>query len=99
MCDNFDTALPIMFNLLFSLINQRLLREIRVRATVNHPNISPFFGVSLDFDRPLIPCLVSPYYQLGDISRYLVDHPSVDKLALVSNSILSTETPGRSMLS
>jgi len=67
-----------------SSIAQRLIRETRVLATLNHPNISPCYGISFDFDRPNMPCLVSPYYRNGNISRYLKEHPSINKLPLIA---------------
>jgi hypothetical protein len=45
----------------------------------------PLFGISFDFDPIRTPCLVSPYFQHGNIRRYLQKHPDVDKLPLVSH--------------
>lgn len=71
-----------------NVINQRLLRELRVLAIVNHQNISPLLGISFGFDRPDRPCLVFPYYPHGEISGYLTKHPSVEKLPLASHNVL-----------
>lgn len=64
--------------------NQKIVPEIRVWDVVQHPNITPFLGVSLDFDGPQTPCLVSPYYRNGDIMTYLKAHQNVEILPLVS---------------
>jgi serine/threonine protein kinase len=76
-----------MLQLMHGVVNQRLLREIRVLAAVNHPNISPLLGTSSDFDRVDRPCLVFPYQRRGEISGYLKEHPGVDKLPLVSHNV------------
>src|SRR5882762_6287213 len=78
-------------SLISFVFNQRLLREISVWSRVRDQNVTPFFGVSFDFDRPSAPCLVSPYYQNGNIISYLKKQPAVDKLALVSYMIKSIE--------
>jgi serine/threonine protein kinase len=76
------------------MIAQRLIREGLVWSRVAHPNITPFLGVSFDFDRPGLPCLVSPYYRYGSITSYLKDHPHVNKLPLVNhNTRLFKEIP------
>jgi len=68
---------------------QRLLREMTIWSAVQHRNITPFLGISLDFDRLFTPCLVSPYYRHGDIINYLNNHPNANKLALVSQVTLA----------
>jgi len=68
------------------MIIQRLIQEEFVWSSVTHPNITPFLGVCFDFDRPGLPCLVSPYYQHGSITNYLKDHPHVNKLPLVNHN-------------
>jgi len=64
--------------------DQRLLRETRVWRLLSHPNILPLLGHCYDFDRPDIPCLVSPYYGHGIVTSYLKDRPDTDKLPLLS---------------
>jgi hypothetical protein len=68
--------LPLIFN-------QKLLREVRVWSSVHHQNITPFLGISFDFERPGTSCLISPYYRNGNISSYSKGQPMVDKVALV----------------
>jgi hypothetical protein len=57
---------------------------------VIHPNITPLLGMSFDFDRPRMPCLISPYYPHGSITDYIKEHPKVDKLPLVCRKIESS---------
>jgi len=66
----------------------RLLREIRVWSAVRHKYITPFFGVTFDFDRPCAPCLVSPYYRNGNIMSYVKVQPAVDKVELLAQVAL-----------
>lgn len=80
-------SLPRTAVLIFTITNQRLIQECYVRSAATHPNITPFLGISFDFDRPGVPCLVSPYYQHGDITSYLKEHPHINKLPLVSHDI------------
>jgi len=62
----------------------RLLREINVLSSTHHPNIAPILGLSYDFDRPGVPCIIMPYYQHGNIMDYLRKQPNVSKVALVT---------------
>ena len=68
-----------------------LRRETGAWSTVNHPNITPFYGISSDFHRAPTPCLVSPYYRHGDIATYLKERPGVDRIQLVIQHIISIE--------
>lgn len=79
-------SLNFMLNISHGLfvLQQRLLRETRVWRLLSHPNILPLLGHCYDFDRPDIPCLVSPYYGHGIVTSYLKDRPDTDKLPLVS---------------
>jgi serine/threonine protein kinase len=70
---------------------QIFFREITVWREFQHPNITPFLGVSYDFDRLSIPCLVSPLYRNGNILDYIQTQPNVDLLPLVSCFIISSE--------
>jgi len=65
--------------------NQRLIQEGQVWSLVAHPNITPFLGLCFDFHRPGLPSLVSPFYQHGDITRYLGKNPNINRLPLVSH--------------
>ena len=68
-----------------SLTEQKLIQESEVWSLVAHPNIMPFLGLSFDFHRPGLPCLVSPLYQHGDIIGYLRKNPHINRLSLVSH--------------
>lgn len=77
------------------MIDQRAIQEGFIWSTVTHPNITPFLGVTFDFDRPDLPCLVSPYYRHGSIIAYLKDRPHINKVPLVSHNVeLNKEIPG-----
>ena len=75
-------SLPYIF-----ACNQR--REIRIRLELFHENITPLLGISYDFGRPSMPCLVCPYFRNGDIISYLRERPNFDKLSLVSCAIIN----------
>ncbi|KZP25802.1 kinase-like protein [Athelia psychrophila] len=62
-------------------IRRRLLREIRVWALLEHPNITPFLGVINGF-RPLS-AMVSPYYAKAKINQYTLDNPDAERLPLL----------------
>jgi len=69
------------------MIDQRVIQEGFIWSAVTHPNITPFLGITFDFDRPGLPCLVSPYYRYGNITAYLKDRPHINKVPLVSYNI------------
>jgi hypothetical protein len=54
-----------------------------VWSGLNHPNITPFFGLCFDLDQRLAPGLVCPYYSHGDVSSYLQQFPKADRMLLV----------------
>jgi len=60
-------------------LTKYLIREVRVWRTLHHPNVLPFFGF---LTTPEL-CLVSPWYQHGNIIKYLQEHPNADRLRLV----------------
>ena len=65
--------------------NQRLIQESEVWSLLAHPNITPFLGLSFDFHRPGLPCLVFPLYIRGDVMAYLMKNPHIDRLPLVGH--------------
>jgi len=88
---------------------RQFVREIRVWTTVNHPNITPFLGISSEFEGLGFPCLISPYYENGDITAYLKEHRDVEKLPLITqitkglsylheNSIIHGDLKGSNVL-
>jgi len=64
------------------------LRESGLWSAAQHPNITPFLGVSFDFHRRGTPCLVSPFLKEGNIINYIKKHPGANKLALLAQAAL-----------
>jgi serine/threonine protein kinase len=75
------------------ILDQKFLRELIVWSSAKHRYITPLLGVSLDFDRPGTPALMSPYFAHGNIVMYLRKNPNVDKLPLVNHCQISRNTP------
>jgi hypothetical protein len=44
----------------------------------------PFYGICFDMLPERLPCLVSPFFNNGDVVHYLKVHPNADRTALVS---------------
>ncbi|KAJ7587345.1 kinase-like domain-containing protein [Mycena floridula] len=61
--------------------SRRLKHEAERWSRLNHPNLLPFLGTCDEFGS--CPALVSPFYQCGDIRRYLVTHPIVDRAKMI----------------
>jgi len=59
-------------------------REISVWNMVKHPNITPFLGILPGFEGSRLPCLVSPFYENGNVVDYLEHHPDARKLPLIT---------------
>lgn len=59
---------------------------------MRHPNITPFWGITYNFDQPRMPCLVSPYYRHGNITSYIVQYSNANKWLLVSHVKLVVKT-------
>lgn len=72
-----------LFFMQFMYRFQTFLRESGLWSAAQHPNITPFLGVSFDFHRRGTPCLVSPFLKEGNIINYIKKHPGANKLALV----------------
>jgi len=66
-------------------LQRRIRREVATWRAAKHPNIVPFLGLSCDFDRPNMLCMVSPWFRNGNIVDFLKTRPGVDKLALVKD--------------
>ena len=63
--------------------SQNLLREAELWSRLNHPNITPFYGISFDLGRPDAPCLICPYFKNGNVAKYLKMNPRANRLKLV----------------
>ncbi|KAK2463096.1 hypothetical protein APHAL10511_004751 [Amanita phalloides] len=61
----------------------KVIREASILCKLNHPHITPFYGISFDFGRPDSPCLVYPFYESGDLMSYLQANPQADRLRLI----------------
>jgi hypothetical protein len=60
---------------------------------LSHPNLLPFFGLYHLEDTKSRLCLISPWMENGDITRYLKRNSvGVNRLTLVSNKDASTST-------
>ncbi|KAF7968619.1 hypothetical protein HWV62_30013 [Athelia sp. TMB] len=64
-------------------LNTKLIREALVWSRLEHPNITPFYGISFDLGVRSAPCLVSPYYINGTLSKYLESNTEINKIALI----------------
>ncbi|KAG9005044.1 hypothetical protein FRB94_001867 [Tulasnella sp. JGI-2019a] len=59
----------------------RMYREVNIWHRLDHSRIVPLRGYSLDSDGT--PCLVSPWFDNGDVLSYLRKHPFADRRRLV----------------
>ncbi|KAJ6456478.1 kinase-like domain-containing protein [Mycena sanguinolenta] len=68
-------------------------REALIWRQLSHPNLLPFFGAYyLEFGTKCQLCLVSPWMENGNISRYLKGNPKeVNRLSLVLDIALGLE--------
>jgi len=58
---------------------KRLKREILIWMDLDHPNIAPLIGFTVD----VTVCLISPWYKNGRITKYIEDHPTCNRLKLL----------------
>lgn len=64
-----------------SLSLQRFFKEVTVWKRLNHPNVIPNLGASLDIAEF---CVVSPWMPDGDLSQHLSRHPAANRPLIVS---------------
>ena len=64
---------------------QKLLLEAQVWSQLDHPNITPFYGISFDLGPQSTPCLICPYFKNGNVAKYLETNPGADKMKLVGS--------------
>lgn len=62
---------------------QEFSQEVLVWSQLEHPNVLPFLGINMDLF-PGRHCLVSPWCNHGSVINYLLLHPEVDKMQIVS---------------
>ncbi|KAF9446038.1 kinase-like protein [Macrolepiota fuliginosa MF-IS2] len=67
---------------------QRLLRESRVWSRLCHPHIAPLYGLVFEQDRP---DLIMPYYENGDLVRFLDQRPQVKRLNIICEAVAGLE--------
>ncbi|KAJ7598117.1 kinase-like domain-containing protein, partial [Mycena floridula] len=58
-------------------------REALVWKQLDHPNVLPFLGVSVELFAPSF-CLVSPWMSNGNLMEYLRAHPEFNRLNAIS---------------
>lgn len=58
-----------------------MYREVNIWHRLDHLRVVPLRGYSIDFDGT--PCLVSPWFENGDVLTYLKKHPFADRRRLV----------------
>ncbi|KZT57402.1 kinase-like protein, partial [Calocera cornea HHB12733] len=59
-----------------------LIREISIWSTLEHPNVLPFLGLSVQPDLR-VPYLVSPWESYGNVMKYLESHEDADRAHLI----------------
>ncbi|KAG8945100.1 hypothetical protein FRC03_001806 [Tulasnella sp. 419] len=62
---------------------KRFHREVLLWAKLQHPNVTPLLGYTMDPDGA--PSLISPWYSHGNLTEYLASHPKANRLSLVSD--------------
>ncbi|KAG8949025.1 hypothetical protein FRC04_009099 [Tulasnella sp. 424] len=63
---------------------KRLTKELDIWMALQHPQISPLLGFVLEDDL----CIISPWYTNGNVAEYIVRHPEVDRIKLVSGLMM-----------
>jgi len=72
----------------FERLKMKLLREGKLWSQLDHPNITPFYGICFDIGPPSAPCLVSPYFKNGNVAKYLEQNPNANRMKLVSQVVV-----------
>ncbi|KAG8942684.1 hypothetical protein FRC03_002934, partial [Tulasnella sp. 419] len=62
-------------------LKKRLFREISVWRKLNHPNVVPLLGYTMEPEG--LPSMISPWYPWGNMVSYLQRNPSADRKPLV----------------
>lgn len=58
-----------------------LEKEITALQLVDHPHIIKFYGLVTEFE---LPCVLTPWFERGNLRRHLRSHPDVDKRRILS---------------
>jgi len=67
----------------FEQLKTKLLREAKVWNQLDHPNITPFYGICFDLGLLYAPCLICPYFKNGNLAKYLEKSHDADRMKLV----------------
>jgi serine/threonine protein kinase len=67
--------------------------ELVLWANLSHSNVLPFSGIYLSEELMPRVCIVSPWMENGDLSRYMKTFPTVPLIPLVSNCTVSADPP------
>jgi serine/threonine protein kinase len=81
----FISAGKLLLYLFCTLSTQKLLREAKVWNQLDHPNITPFYGICFDLGLLYAPCLICPYFKNGNLAKYLEKSHDADRMKLVSS--------------
>ena len=65
------------------LLLQKFLLEAKLWSRLEHPNITPFYGICFDLGPPSAPCLIYPYFKNGNVAKYLEKNSNVNRVKLV----------------
>ena len=52
-------------------------------SRLEHPNITPFYGICFDLGPPSAPCLIYPYFKNGNVAKYLEKNSNVNRVKLL----------------
>ncbi|KAG8919008.1 hypothetical protein FRC02_001991, partial [Tulasnella sp. 418] len=65
----------------FSAMHRKLLKEMNIWRHLNHPNVAPLLGLTIPAHEP--PSLISPWFQNGNVTKYLGFHPQADRIRIL----------------
>jgi len=63
-------------------ILRRLHHEVGLWNSLSHENVLPILGICAD--KSVWPAIISPFCKYGHVLEYLVTHPGVDRLQILS---------------
>jgi len=92
LCDGSDVAIKVIRHSLSSLdikTQKSVFREIKVWARLEHINVLPLLGYSLEWSA--FPALVSPWQPNGTANDYVRDKPQTVVLHVVSGTVSGLE--------
>ena len=72
-----------MYSVVLTSPPQKLLREADLWSQLDHPYVTPFYGICFDLGPPSAPCLVCPYFKNGNLAKYIEINPNADRMKLV----------------